>query len=197
MTLILLQLQPSLVLSGDMHESCYYEHALGGDGAGAAASAAAGDAAAAAGAAASAAAAHSAAAAAVGAGDAAAAAIDAIAAAAAHATAITAAHNAAADAADADAAAAVPVVPEWTVTTFNPLQGTQFPGFGILSLYSQNLAGNLSSRSHTHVRNGRVSFHHCFLCPAMYVKPFPKRNIVTSCSGTLQQVMVQLLSRCC
>ena len=96
---ILQQLQPALVLSGDMHESCYYQHSFGGGG----------------------------------------------------------------DAAD------VPVeAPEWTVTTFNPLQGTQFPGVGILAMYGQNLAGNLSSHSQSHVRNGRISFHHCFLCPLLY-----------------------------
>jgi hypothetical protein len=93
---ILAQLQPSLVLSGDMHESCYYEH-----------------------------------------GD-----------------------------------AAAEAVPEWTVTTFNPLQGTQFPGFGVMSLYGAGSAGNATDRahshSHAHVRSGGVSFHHCFACPALY-----------------------------
>ena len=60
------------------------------------------------------------------------------------------------------------VVPEWTATSFNPLQGTQFPGFGILSLHRAAVAGNLSRHSHTHVRNGLVSFHHCFFCPVLY-----------------------------
>ena len=78
---------------------------------------------------------------------------------------VAAGGNSAQSSAGGDAAAAVP---EWTVTSFNPLQGTQFPGFGILSLHRAAVAGNLSRHSHTHARNGLVSFHHCFFCPVLY-----------------------------
>ena len=95
-------IEPSLVLSGDMHESCYYEHSF----------------------------------------------------------------------ADGDRPASsqgAAVLPEWTVTSFNPLQGTQFPGFGILSLYSGPQRGATpSSSAHSHVSNRSVSFHHCFMCPVFY-----------------------------
>ena len=98
---ILALLKPSLVLSGDMHESCYYEHPF-------------------------------------------------------------------TDIEYSSATGGAGVVPEWTATSFNPLQGTQFPGFGILSLHRAAVAGNLSRHSHTHARNGLVSFHHCFFCPVLY-----------------------------
>ena len=102
---ILSQLQPSLVLSGDMHESCYYEHVVAAGG------------------------------------------------------------NSMQSSAGGDAVAAVP---EWTVTSFNPLQGTIFPGFGILSLFKESSAANETRHSHSHVLNGPVLFHHCFLCPVIY-----------------------------
>jgi hypothetical protein len=102
-------LKPSLVLSGDAHESCYYEHPVGDSQA---ASGAAGG----------------------GVGE----------------------------------GGGGVAVPEWTVTTFNVLQGTQFPGFGLLSLYKQQSANNGTRYSHSHVDSGAVSFHHCFMCPAIY-----------------------------
>ncbi len=60
------------------------------------------------------------------------------------------------------------MVHEWTVTTFNLLQGTLFPGFGLLSLHKQSCATNATRHTQSHVRSGAASFHHCFMCPALF-----------------------------
>jgi hypothetical protein len=98
---ILSLLQPSLVLSGHDHSSCYYEHVLD-------------------------------------------------------------------DGTYSNATGGAAVVPEWIVTSLNPLQGTQFPGLGILSLRKMTTEGNFLRYSQTHLNNGAVSFHHCLLCPVLW-----------------------------
>ena len=98
---ILTLLQPSLVLSGDFHGSCYYEHVLDGG-------------------------------------------------------------------MYSNVTAGAAVVPEWIVTSINPLMGTQFPGLGILSLREMTTEGNFLRHSQTHMNNGAVSFHHCLLCPVLW-----------------------------
>ena len=98
---ILTLLQPSLVLSGDFHGSCYYEHVVD-------------------------------------------------------------------DGMFSKVTRRAAVVPEWTVTSISPLQGTQFPGFGILSLRKMTTEGNSLRHSQTHMNNGAISFHHCLLCPVLW-----------------------------
>jgi hypothetical protein len=98
---ILTLLQPSLVLSGDFHGSCYYEHVLD-------------------------------------------------------------------DGVYSNVTGGATVVPEWIVTSINPLMGTQFPGLGILSLRKMTTDGNFLRHSQTHMNNGAVSFHHCLLCPVLW-----------------------------